>query len=186
MPAISRFIGLALLAVVCAACVKSNSVPLIYALGPDKAGCVGELVIRPFSDDRGKASLGVDADGEDIVKSGDAADWVGWALFDELTAAGCQPKYRTMATDVGDLPTVTGQLLELHLNQTGTTTYSASVSVRLEVSRAGETLHVEKLSSQVEDVVLPGYSSRREILAEALRGLMNEAVPSVANALNRK
>ena len=177
--------ALLLTALLGAACAKSDTVPLTYALGMTKPGCAGELVVLAFADERANAQLGVDRDGQPLTTDSDAADWVGWALFDELKAAGCEPRYRTSVDGAGVAPVVTGQVLETRLDQTGLTTYVAAVSVRLEVRRGDQIVHVERFSSQVEDLVTPGYSSRREILAEALRGLMAEAVPAVSAALLR-
>ena len=79
----------------------------------------------------------------------------------------------------GDTTMVTGEVLSLELNQTGTTTFEGKISVRIMVVRAGQTLHIQKYSSQVEDVVLAGYGSEADIMQEALRGVMSEAVPVI-------
>lgn len=176
---------LILLVALCAlaACSKGEAVKLTYALGPTLAPCVGEVVILKFADKRDRQILGKDDSGAAIASLSDPADWVGWALFDELKAAGCAPKYRTSTVVPGDTPLVTGEVLEVSLNQTGTTTYVGKVAAKITVQRSGEILMVEKYTSEVEDLVVPGYSTESGILAETLRSLMAEVVPSVSRAL---
>lgn len=166
-----------------AGCTKDNAIKLTYALGQTPAPCSGEVVIFKFEDKRTKENLGRDGDGMPITALSDVADWVGWALYDELSAAGCNPKYRTTTVPEDGETVITGQVLDVSLNSTGTTTYAGKVSVRIEITRDGERVHIEKFTSEVEDVAITGYGSRTEILAEALRGMMAEAVPSIAESI---
>lgn len=162
-----------------AACTKNNAVKLTYMLGPAATKCVGEVVVFKFEDKRSGNRLGKDDDGMFIDTLSDVADWVGWALFDELKAAGCDPKYRTSTITDDALPVVTGEVLDVSLNQTGTTTYVGKVAIRVVIEQNGEVVHSEKFSSEVQDVVMPGYASRSDLMAETLRALMAEVLPSV-------
>ncbi len=164
-------------------CVKNNSVKLTYALGSIQSQCMGEVVVYKFADKRSTTRLGKDSSGAAINSLSDAADWVGWALFEELKAAGCDPKYRTSTVTPGEVPLITGEVLELSLNQTGTTTYKGKLSVRILLERPGKPVHAEKFTSEVEDVVLPGYATESDVMAEVLRSLLAEAVPSFANEI---
>ena len=176
------FILLLLLALL-PACNGGNGVKLTYALGPTLTSCAGDVVVFKFKDERTATRLGKDNDGHVIDTLSDVADWVGWALFDELEAAGCSAKYRTSTMPSGDESVVTGEILDVGLDQTGTTTYRGRVTVRVTVNRAGKTVHSEKFTSEVEDVVLPGYGSESDIMAEVLRTLMAEIVPMVCKNL---
>ncbi|AMK10404.1 hypothetical protein [Pseudodesulfovibrio indicus] len=171
---------LALLLAVLAGCASGNGIKLKYALISTDSPCAGEVVVFKFEDKRAKTVLGKTRDNQQITTLSDVADWVGWALFDELENAGCKPKYRATAIMPGDDPVVTGEILALELNQTGVTTYKGRIELRLKVTRGGEIVHLEKYSSEVEDVVVPGYSTESDILAEALRGVMFEAIPAIA------
>lgn len=162
-----------------AACTKSGGITLGYQAMGVQARCATDMVVFKFEDKRPAKVLGRDNDGAAITAVNDVADWVGWALFDELEKAGCQPKYRTSTAAPGDTPMVTGEVLAVELNQTGTTTYEGKVSVRIMVVKAGKTIHIQKYSSQVEDVVLTGYGSEADIMQEALRGILAEAVPDI-------
>lgn len=165
-----------------AGCSKGNAIKLTYALMSTDSPCVGKVVVFKFEDKRTRTDLGKTNDNEIITSLSDVSEWVGWALFDELESAGCEVKYRTATLMPGDDLLVTGEVLELNLNQTGVTTFAGKVSVRIMVTRAGETVHAEKYTSEVEDVVVPGYSTSSDILADALRGVMIEAVPAIAEA----
>ena len=165
-----------------AGCSKSNAIKLTYALNSTDSPCAGKIVVFKFEDKRTRTVLGKNSDSEAITALSDVSEWVGWALFDELQSAGCDAKYRTTTVMPGDDLLVTGEVLELDLNQTGVTTYSGKIVVRIMVTKAGDTVHVQKYSSEVEDVVMPGYATRSDILAEALRGVMLEAVPAIAAA----
>lgn len=179
-----KFIGLAallcLLAAFGAGCATSNGVKLTYALGPTVAPCAGDVTIFKFEDKRKNDILGHDDDGMPITSLSDVSDWVGWALYDELVAAGCEPKYRTATVAPETDAVITGEVLELALNPSGTTTYTGKVSVSIKVKKGDTVVHSEKFTSEVEDVAIAGYGSRTEILAEALRALLAEAVPAIA------
>lgn len=164
-------------------CTKSNAVKLTYALGETTVPCTGEVVVFKFADKRSTSTLGKDSDGSAISTVSDVADWVGWALFDELKAAGCDAKYRTSTVSPGDTALITGEVLALSLNQTGTTTYKSKVSIKVVVEKAGQVVHTEKYTSEVEDIVVPGYGSESELMAEALRGVIAEAVPTIAKKI---
>lgn len=172
-----------LLVCLVAACTKGNAVRLTYALGAGGVPCSGEITVFGFEDSRSDTALGKKRDGVAITSGSDVADWVGWALFDELRAAGCEAKYRTSTVAPGDAPLVTGEVLEVSLNQTGATTYRGKVTVRIMLQKEGTIVHQEKFTSEVEDVVLPGYGTESEIMAEALRGLMGEIVPTVCRKM---
>ncbi|MUM77268.1 hypothetical protein GKC30_06455 [Pseudodesulfovibrio sp. F-1] len=173
-------LGLLILA---AGCAKDNAVKLTYALGPQAGPCSGEVIVFKFSDKRPLTRLGTDRNGAALEPLSDVADWVGWALFDELKAAGCDPKYRTSSVVPGSAPLITGEVLATELNQTGATTWAARVSVSIMLQRDGAVIHSERFTSEVENVVVPGYSTRSDILAEALRGVTGEMVRSVCSRL---
>ncbi|MFH1914769.1 MAG: hypothetical protein ABIK45_10900 [Pseudomonadota bacterium] len=177
------YLALLCLLALAAGCAKDNAVKLTYALGPQVGPCVGEVIVFKFADKRPVNTLGTDRNGATLEPLSDVADWVGWALFDELKAAGCDPKYRTSSVTPGSAPLITGEVLATELNQTGATTWAGKVSVSIMLQRDGAIVHSERFSSEVENVVVPGYSTRSDILAETLRGVMGAVVPSVSARL---
>jgi len=178
-----KFLPALLLLGLLPACATGNAVKLTYALGPTPAPCRSKAVIFKFEDERSSSRLGRDDSGRAVESLSNVPDWVGWALFDELRSAGCDVKYRTSTLPEDGTPVVTGQVLELGLNQTGATTWKGNLAVRVVVKRDGKVVHSEKFASEVEDVVLPGYGTQSELLAETLRTLMTEIVPAVCKQL---
>lgn len=179
---IALFAVLTALSIV-AGCASGNGVKLTYKLGPSSGPCPGKAVIHQFEDKRGITRLGADKSGEALQSLSDEADWVSWAFFDELKASGCDVSYRTSTLPSDNETVVSGELLELALNQTGTTTYEGKVTVKVVLTKAGKIVHSEKFSSQVEDVVVPGYGDRSDILEEALRGITEAAIPTICSKL---
>ncbi len=164
-------------------CAKSNAVRLTYSLGALPTSCPGNITIFKFSDERSTSNLGKDSTGATITSASDVADWVGWAFFDEIKAAGCAPKYRTSTVAPDDAPLLTGEVLELSLNQTGTTTYAGKVSVKIMLEKAGKTVLLQSYSSEVEDIVMLGYGNESQIMEKALCGLIAEALPAICRHL---
>lgn len=183
MTYLKRSLPLLLMLALLPACGGGNGVKLTYALGPTLSSCKGDVVVFKFKDERPATRLGKDDQGRPIESLSDVADWVSWGLFDELEAAGCTAKYRTSTMPTDDTPVITGEILNVGLDQTGTTTYAGRVTVRVVVNRDGKTVHSEKFTSEVEDVVLPGYGSKSDLMAEVLRTLMAEVVPVVCKNL---
>ncbi|WP_229590715.1 hypothetical protein [Pseudodesulfovibrio sediminis] len=161
-------------------CAKNTGITLTYPNVGVGASCSGDIVILQFADNRPTMALGKYSDGTRITTGTNVADWVGWALFDELEKAGCKPRYRTSSVSPGDAMLVTGEVLSVELNQTGTTTYTGKVTVKIVITRAGQRIHVQKYASQVDDVVVLGYANEADLMAETLRGIMTEAVPVIA------
>lgn len=183
MPRFTRFLSLFLLLALLGACASSNAVKLTYVLGVDRPACPGKVVIYKFEDKRPAARLGKDDSGHAVETLSSVVDWVGWALFDELASAGCDVKYRTSTPPEDGTPVVTGEVLNVGLNQTGTTTWTGAVEIRIIVKRDGKIVHTERFAGEVQDVVLPGYGTKSEIMAATLRTLMAEVVPAVCRQL---
>lgn len=174
---------LLLLSVLATGCMRSNAVKLTYTTAEQPATCPGRAIVYRFTDQReNKEYLGRHEDGETLTATSDVADWVGWAFFDELMAAGCETKYRT-TTVSDDVAVVTGEILEVALDQTGKTTFKARVTVNVRVQKDGKDVHVEKFISEVEDVAIPGYATQADVLADALQGVVTAALPSICKNL---
>lgn len=174
---------LTLLLMVVAGCANSNVVRLNYALGSAHAPCTGDVVVFKFQDKRATGILGKNTDGRTLTTQTDVADWVGWAVFEEVQAAGIKTRYRTTDMSLGDGTVLTGEVLEVALNQTGHTTYAGRIAIRVILKQGGTVVHQEKLVSEVEDVVLPSYATQSDIMAETLRGVTAEVVSMVCEWL---
>jgi len=176
-------LALLLLPVLMAGCLRGNAINLTYKNMETPATCPGKAIIYRFTDQREyKEQLGWHQNGNPIVAKSDVVDWVGWSLFDELTAAGCDVKYRT-TTVSPDETVVTGEILEVKLDQTGKTTFRGRIALNIRVQKGSKDVHVEKFISEVEDAALPGYGTQSDILAATLQGAIATALPVICENL---
>lgn len=176
-------ITLLLLPILTMGCARSNAIKLTYKTMEEPARCPGEVVVFRFTDQReNKERLGWHQNGNPIMAKSDVVDWIGWSIFDELMAAGADAKYRT-TTVSGDETVVTGEILEVKLDQTGKTTFKGRVGLNIRVQKKGKDVHVERFISEVEDVALPGYGTQSDILAAALQGAIATALPVICENL---
>lgn len=174
---------LCLLPVLLMGCLRGNAIKLTYDTAEMHSACPGKVVVYKFQDKREmKEQLGWHENGKPIVAKSDVADWIGWAMFDELMAAGADTKYRT-STVTDDVTVVTGDVIEVSLNQTGTTTFKARVALNITIQKDGEEIHAEKFISEVEDVAVPGYATQSDVLAAALQGAITTALPVICGKL---
>lgn len=163
-----------------AGCASTGGVPLRYVVSGNLASCDGDVVVLKFADKRASTVLGRDDSGAAIMAASDVAEWVSWAVFEELSAAGCNAKYRAVTAVPGKGALVTGEVLDVRLWPSGTASYAARVTARIVVQKGAE-VHAEKYVSEVESAVVPGISPRENVLAEALKGIAEQAVPMVAS-----
>ncbi len=169
--------------VLLAACTPKTMVPLNYALTTPAVGaCTQPTSVLVFKDARQSRSIGRDGDGNLLQPGSDVADWVGWSLYEELNAAGCNVKYRSMRQADG-LPVVTGEVLDVRMMSTGTTTWKGIVKIRVAVERNGKSEAGETFIGEVEKPIIFGVNSREEVLTEALQGVMEQVVPKVVAQL---
>ncbi|KAB1441678.1 hypothetical protein [Pseudodesulfovibrio senegalensis] len=166
-----------------AACSPKTVVPLNYALVTANAGSCGNPInVLVFKDMRESRSIGRDSNGNLLQPGSDVADWVGWSLYEELNAAGCNVKYRSMR-QTDNVPVVTGEVLDVRMTPTGNTTWKGVVKIHVAVEREGVADPGETFMSEVEKPVVFGVSSREDILSEALQGIMEQVVPKVMGQL---
>jgi hypothetical protein len=176
-------LALCLLPALMTGCLRSNTVKLTYKTAEMPITCPGNAVVYKFEDQRKmKDQLGWHQDGKPVLANSDVGGWIGWAVFDELMAAGCETKYRTTIVPT-DVAIVTGEVLEVALNQTGKTTFRARVALNIRVQKDGKDVYVEKFISEVEDIAMPGYGSQSDILAAALKGAIETALPVICENL---
>ncbi|WP_147819749.1 hypothetical protein [Salidesulfovibrio onnuriiensis] len=167
------FLGAAVLA----GCAANTVVPLNYSLvaSPGQA-CRGPMTVLKFKDAREQRSLGRDADGNLLRPATDVADWVGWSLYEELSALSCPVEYHGIRKDEGARTILSGEVVDVRLMPMGKTVWKAKVSVLLNVEREGKVIVARTFSAEREKPIIFGVSSREEVLTEALQGVMEQMV----------
>lgn len=169
-------------------CAPTGTVPLTYAplhVLDAKPG-TGSVSVIKFTDETekglgGKSRLGRTSEGLDFFADSSLAEWVSWAVYDELKEAGINVEYHPAAGEYGTDFDISGQVQSLKLDQTSSTDYEGSMRVRLVIESKGNHVHSEKFYSEVTKVVFPSKDAPREIVMEVLQGIMTELVPVVAD-----
>lgn len=161
-------------------CSRKTVIPLNYSLVTPAGGqCLGKVAVLTFKDARAQQSLGRDGDGYALTPATDVADWVGWSLYEELNAAGCEVEYRGVREGLAADMVVTGEVLDVRLIPMGKTVWKGMVKVHIMSEKDGIVSPGETFVSEVEKPIIFGVSSREEVLAEALQGVMEQIVPAV-------
>ncbi len=169
-----------------AGCAPSATVPLTYDTLHvlDAGSSAGSVSVIKFMDETekgigGKAVLGRTSEGQDFFAESSLAEWVSWAVYDELKASGLRVEYHPAPGEYGTDFDISGQVQSLKLDQTSSTDYKGSMRVRLVIESRGSHVHSEKFYSEVTKVVFPSKDAPRDIVKEILQGIMTELVPVV-------
>lgn len=183
MKLLNSAILLIILASMLTACSITSTVPLVYPQ-PDARTpfCSSELTVANFQDQRADSRyLGLNADDEPIKSDIPGAEWISWAVFDELSVRGCQVSHRTSAQELSGA-VLSGEVRELSLNESNPAVYDAAISVMFHLDRDGKRVWSQKFSIKVEETVFPGHEKARLIMTEALQELLSDAVPAILKA----
>lgn len=188
MTPLKNCILLIILSAALCACSITTTVPLVYPK-PDARppSCTQELTVVNFDDLRAGPQyadgtyLGINADNESIRSDIPVAEWVSWAVFEEISARGCQVRHRSTASGVDGL-VLSGEIETLSLNEANPASYDAAIGIMFHLDRGDERVWSQKFSIQVEQTVFPGHEKARVIMTESLQDLMRDAVPALLEA----
>ncbi len=164
-----------------AACSAARVIPLeYYAVQVTPPRCATPVAVQKFSDARNTQSLGANKDGQTFLAdpSVSVADWVSYALYQELKANGCQAQYQTL--DQGSTsPIIRGEVVEVNVRQKDNTGYSCSVRIRLKIIKNGKEIMTQQFGSEIDKVYLPSSDNPKKILSECLQVLMAEVLDTL-------
>lgn len=164
-----------------AACSTGRVVPLEYytaQITPPR--CAAPVVVHAFSDARGAQAIGTTKDGQSFLAdpSVPVAEWVGYALYQELKANGCQAQYQTVS-EGSPSPIIRGEVVAVDLKQKDSTNYSCAVKIRLTVVKNGNEVMIQQFGSEVDKVYMPSSDNPKKILTECLQVLMGEVMETL-------
>ncbi|HBE94428.1 MAG TPA: hypothetical protein DD766_06320 [Desulfovibrio sp.] len=164
-----------------AACSTGRVVPLEYytaQITPPR--CAAPVVVHAFSDARGAQAIGTTKDGQSFLAdpSVPVAEWVGYALYQELKANGCQAQYQTVS-EGSPSPIIRGEVVTVDLKQKDSTNYSCAVKIRLTVVKNGNEVMIQQFGSEVDKVYMPSSDNPKKILTECLQVLMGEVMETL-------
>jgi hypothetical protein len=173
------------LAAFLAGCSANSVVPLRYQ--PSTSGgqtCTQTITLLPFVDKRENTiTIGSLGEGKNFYPENDVAEWVGWAMFEELKARGCDVRFREKA-DTSALKgyVVSGSFDTVSVN-TGTAMMAkAKLRVRVKVEKDGQFVVEQIYSGERENLGLTYVDAAQKVLASTLQYILQDAATDVVKA----
>ncbi|GAB6127404.1 YajG family lipoprotein [Humidesulfovibrio idahonensis] len=174
------------LAAILAGCSANSVVPLRYQPSTSAGAqvCTQTITLLPFADKRTDTiTIGSLGEGKNFYAENDVAEWVGWAMFEELKARGCDVKFREKA-DTSALKgyVVSGSFDTVSVN-TGTAMMAkAKLRVRVKVEKDGQFVVEQIYSGERENLGLTYVDAAQKVLASTLQYILQDAATDVVKA----
>lgn len=184
--AIRKFAFVAVLAAILAGCSANTVVPLRYQAVAPAGGqtCTQSITLLPFADKRSDTiTIGTLGEGKNFYAENDVAEWISWAMFEELKARGCNVKFR----EKGDQSaikgySVSGSFDTVNVN-TGTALMAkAKLRVRVKVEKDGQYVVEQIYSGERENLGLTYVDAAQKVLSSTLQYILQDAATDVVKA----
>lgn len=156
-------------------------VPLEYfAAQVTPPRCSVPVAVLKMTDARSTTALGTNKDGQSFLAdpSVPVADWVSYALYQELKANGCQAQYHTLPQDL-EGTVITGEVQEVNLTQKDATSYKCSIKMRLKILKNGKEVMIQQFGGEIDKVYVPSSDNPKKTLTECLQVLMGEVMDTL-------
>jgi hypothetical protein len=181
-----KFIVVMGLTVLMAGCATNTVVPLRYQPSTPPSGqvCTQTITLLPFIDKRSDTiTIGSRGEGKNFYAENDVAEWIGWAMFEELKARGCDVKYREK-TDTSALKgyTVSGSFDTVSVNSGTALMAKAKLRVRVKVEKDGQFVLEQIYSGERENLGLTYVDAAQKVLASTLQYILQDAATDVVKA----
>lgn len=174
------------LTLVLAACASNTVVPLRYQPSAPQAGqaCSQSLTLLPFVDKRADTlTIGILGEGKRYYAENDPAEWISWAVFEELKARGCDVKYREKADPSPPKGyVVSGSFDQVFVERGAKLTVKADLRLNLKLEKDGQFIFEQVYSGSREDLGVTAVSSAQAVLATTLQYLLQDAATHVVKA----
>jgi hypothetical protein len=174
------------LAAALAGCSANTVVPLRYqpSTPPGGQACTQSITLLPFADKRSDTiTIGSLGEGKSFYAENDVAEWVSWAMFEELKARGCDVKFREK-TDQSAVKgySVSGSFDTVNVN-TGTALMAkAKLRVRVKVEKDGQFVVEQIYSGERENLGLTYVDAAQKVLSSTLQYILQDAATDVVKA----
>ncbi|MBI5520121.1 MAG: hypothetical protein HY916_08675 [Desulfovibrio sp.] len=174
--------GLALFA----GCSANTVVPLRYqpSVQPGAPTCSQTISLVPFADKRADTiTIGSLGEGKRFYAENDVAEWVSWAMFEELKARGCDVKYREK-TDAAPQKgyTVSGSFDTVSVDSGATLMAKAKLRIRVKVEKDGQFVVEQIYTGERENLGLTYVDAAQKVLSSTLQYLLQDAATDVVKA----
>jgi len=178
-------LGLGLVAAL-AGCSANTVVPLRYQPSTPPGGqtCTQTITLLPFADKRADTiTIGSRGEGKNFYAENDVAEWVSWAMFEELKARGCDVKFHEKAE--ASKPkgySVSGSFDTVNVNAGTALMAKATLRVRVKVEKDGQFVVEQIYSGERENLGLTYVDAAQKVLASTLQYILQDAATDVVKA----
>ena len=169
-----------------AACSANTVVPLRYQPSAPQGvpTCTQSVTLLPFADKRADTiTLGSLGEGKRFYAENDVAEWVSWAMFEELKARGCDVKYREKSdAGTGKGYVVSGSFDTINVESGTALMAKASLRLRVKVEKDGKFIIEQIYSGERENLGLTNVDAAQMVLSSTLQYLLQDAASDVVKA----
>ena len=181
LPVLGLALGLAL-----GGCASNTVVQLRYQPSQPQAGqvCSQSFTVLPFEDKRDDTlTIGTLGDGKRYYAENDPAEWVSWAMFEELKARRCAVKYREKP-DGAPLTgyVVSGSFDRINVDRAPSLTVKADLRLKVKLERDGQFISENVYSGSREDLGVTVVQAAQSVLASTLQYLLQDAATNLVKA----
>lgn len=178
-----------LLLLLCAAlfgCASNTVVPLRYqASAPEGApSCAQAITLTPLVDKRADTiTIGTLSEGKRFYAENDVAEWMGWALFEELKSRGCNVKYREKTEAHAPAGfVVSGSFDNVNLEAGSALMVKAKLRLRVKLEKDGQFIFEQIYTGERENIGLTYVDAAQKVLGSTLQYLLKDAATDVVKA----
>jgi len=179
-------IGLLAVVAVLAACSANTVVPLRYQPSAPQglAACTQTITLLPFEDKRADTiTIGNLGEGKRFYAETDVAEWVGWAMFEELKARGCNVKFTEKAVaPVRKGYVVSGSFDTVNVETGAALMAKAKLRLRVKVEKDGQFVVEQIYTGERENLGLSSVDAAQKVLSSTLQYLLQDAATDVVKA----
>lgn len=169
-----------------AACANNTVVPLRYQPSALQAGqaCTQTFTLLPFVDKRAETlTIGTLGEGKHYYAENDPAEWVSWAMFEELKARGCNVSFREkQSTAPAKGYVVSGSFDTLNVARGTNLMVKADMRLNVKLEHDGQFVSEQIFSGSREDLGVTAVAAAQSVLASTLQYLLQDAATSVVKA----
>lgn len=179
-------VGLLCALALLAACAANTVVPLRYQPSAPQGApsCTQTITLLPFVDKRADTiTLGSLGEGKRFYAENDVAEWVSWAMFEELKARGCTVKYRETAGAPAHQGYVVSGSFDTVNVETGTALMAkARLRLRVKVEKDGQFVVEQIYTGERENLGMSTVDAAQKVLSSTLQYLLQDAATDVVKA----
>ncbi|MGE4292702.1 MAG: hypothetical protein AB7E32_10885 [Desulfovibrio sp.] len=167
-------------------CAAQNVVPLTYPTTVNNTPwCRWDLTVAAFEDLRTTpAVLGTLDEQVNYVPGSSVAEWTTRAMYEEMKGRGCECRYTSTPDKVSGF-LISGQVLEIHLDKVGLSTWKTQMKIRYTLTRNGEQLYSATHTGEVEKPIVLDRDATSLIMAEGLQDITTQAVEAMIPAMEK-